>query len=218
MIKKLRIVVLLLLSVFILLLFYGKYKIKHLNYNEYIKTAEYFVEKVEDLASGYDGVEDLLEDNLVTDVDYLINNSSYVLRVKVKESDFMGTGVINKVNILDVIKGDGVEINQDIMVYDNQCFWHLPGAIYFEGSKPLASNEEYVMFLDKAPNPNMSGSYILSSIKYGSFRLTETPKILEDYGDNHISLLEAREYDYVSLSNDVNVFKMIQKQVYEKFK
>ena len=218
MIKKLRIACIVLLSSFIILFFYGKTKLEHLEYTEYSKSAKYGMEPADIAGSDLETIENIIDDNKVSGLEYLIEHSAYVLKIKLNSSNFKGSGFINTCSIKEVIKGEYLSVGDTIAIYDNQFFWHIFSAIYYEGSKPLKVDDEYIVFLNKAPNPTVKGSYMFASVKYGSFRISDTTYILKNYIGEEITLLQAQEYDYISSGDSVDEFENIHRQVYETFK
>jgi len=135
----------------------------------------------------------MLDGNKVNDIKDLINESEYVLKIKVNsEIEFYGIGIINNVKILEVLKGKNdknIGIGKNIKIYDLVSYWQGNYINYYGGMTPLNSENEYIVFLNKTTRANQKNTYIFSSIKYGHFNISTTDaNVLNYLNQKEISL------------------------------
>ena len=65
---------------------------------------------------------------------------------------------------------------------------------------PLNKKYEYIVFVKKAPRPNMENTYIFSSIEYGRFNISiKESNVLENYQMGSYTVKDIMEYDYVEI-------------------
>lgn len=216
MIKKLQIITLIILLVYGGLVVYGKSKIKHLEYDEYVATKSYLTTEGENETLEFAPyLKDIILDSKVNGYDDLFNNSPTVLKITVDSVNFAGEGMINNCTIKDVIKGDSLKEGDKISIYDYIYFISYVCPTYELGARPLKVGDTYVVFVDNAPNPNVDGSYIFTSFKYGSFRLKEQPNYLVKENINEADLLmkDAMEYDYLCQDGNIALYDSIFRKV-----
>lgn len=217
MIKKLKISCLVILLAFGGLAIYGNVKIKHLDFQTYSNDTNvlYYIESTEEQLINYPYLSDIIIDDKINSYDDLLHYSANVLQVTVKEVDFAGNGLINKCFVTKVIKSDTIKSQDTIDIYSYISYISSLGVTYTDGSLPLKVGETYVVFIDKAPNPNIKDSYIFSSFKYGFFRLGEKPRYLVDFkqDDNNFSLKDAMNYDYITIGKDIGLYDSIYKVI-----
>lgn len=200
---KKRYIVLLLLTIIIVLsifiVLYGKLLLKHIDYDEFVNSSLYYYVSEEEVYSSYLDLKDFfIDDNSINNADDLLKMADYVLIIKVDEEPlFRGNSIINNCTVKKVIKGEGINKNDNILVYDLIGSWFMSGTGYFGGSTPLVLNNEYIVFINKAPRPSIKDSFVFSSFKYGHITLNKTSKYKLDYEQYSSSIFDISEYDYV---------------------
>lgn len=157
----------------------------------------------------------IIKDEDVSELIDLEKNSDVIVKAKMKDRKFVGEGVINECEIMQVYKG--FDERHTISVYDDVP-WN-ESANYFEGAVPLHEGDEYIMFLKPAHNANVEDAYIFTSVSYGHFRLKEDVKFLTYDMDHKINVQEASRYDYIAFDDrDLEIFKKLINEVYTKYK
>lgn len=210
MIKKLRICCLVLVLSFAILIPFGKSTIKSLGYDEFSQSAVYTFRPIDEWYADHDYLKNIIIDDRVSSYNDLLANSPYVLLVSVENTRLEGEGIINECKVKKVIKGKNINTDDLVMIYDHASAITPYAATYIEGTRPMKENDNYIVFIDDAPNPNVEGAYLFSSFKYGSFRISESAKYLYDYNSsNEITISEAMEYDYIGTSEDVDLYNKL---------
>lgn len=93
----------------------------------------------------------------------LEKSSQYILRVKSDTPSYRyGDGMVSECTVEEVFKGNDISAGNRIVIYDLSMI-----SMYFDGDVPLAQNENYIVFLNEAPSPNIENSYMYSSTWYG---------------------------------------------------
>ncbi|WP_294580192.1 hypothetical protein [uncultured Thomasclavelia sp.] len=215
MIKKLQIICLIIAILFIPLSIYGKYSILHLSYLDYYQTAFYNIYYSDDIKNQYPYLSELIIEDISNYQD-LFNNSPYVLVVTINDIEIIGEGIINKCTVDKVIKGKKLQQDNKINIYDHAFVFSQYAGTYFEGAIPLQIDKQYIIFIDKAPNPNISNSYIFKSIKYGSFKIDNQSNYYL-LNDENMTLKQISNYDYVSKNNaDIIKYEQLYQEIKEK--
>lgn len=216
MIKILRVVCLLSILIFIFLGIYGSNKFINMNYDIEMKNPSYSIYAYEDytlIETKLMGV--IIDDMKVTSIDDLINESKLILKIAVENKSTAGYGIINNCKVKEVYKGN-YKVNEHILIYDYVGYRLDTSASYFEGSKPLNKNNEYVVFLKDAPAPNVEDTYILSSINFGSFPINKTNQYLTNYESGSLKLSETYKYDYINQKGTfIDKYKILAEEVEE---
>lgn len=158
----------------------------------------------------------IVQDEAVTDISDLKENSELVIKAKMTERKFVGEGVINICDVIQLYKGEYKE--NKIMIYDFTYSWGSTTG-YFEGAVPLHEGDTYIMFLNSAPNPNVKDTYIFSSFSYGHFRIKEDALSNSKYDLNDpMSVQQVSRYDHVCFDNrKTETFQMLQKQIFHEY-
>lgn len=159
----------------------------------------------------------MMRDDDISSLTTLEKNAQLIVKATLKDRIFIGNGVINVCDISSIYQGDYTE--QTILIYDFVPFWDV-GVDYFEGAVPLQVDEEYLMFLNPAPNPSRKDTYIFASIAYGHFRLRENIRYDVAYDlENVKKVQELSTYDLVCFDDrKLPVFMKLHDQVYRKYK
>ncbi len=183
----------------------GKNFIYHTDYQKFISTVRYFSIPSAEIYNNKKFIKIksvLIDDKKISNINELIENSDYVLRIKIeKDAIIYGYGIINQVKVLDVYKGKEIANGDSIKIYDLISYWMGDYVNYYGGLTPLNSDFEYIAFLKKAPRPNMKNTYIFSSAKYGHFNISvNTANVLFDYKQADLYIKEIMKYDYVELN------------------
>ena len=187
---------------------------EHLTNDTYDRI-EVSMEKEKDYLGYTELFDYIMKDEDVFELTDLEKNSDVIVKAKLKDRKFVGEGVINECEIMQVYKG--FDQKHTIFVYDDVP-WN-ESAHYFEGAVPLHEGDEYIMFLKPAPNANVEDSYIFTSVSYGHFRLKEDVKFLTYDMDNKINVQEASRYDHIAFDDrNFETFKKFQGEVYAKYK
>lgn len=183
--------------------------------NDTYQRMEVSMMKEDDYLSYTELFDYIMKDADVSELSDLEKNSDVIVKAKMKDRKFVGEGVINECEIVQIYKGFDQE--QLISVYDDVP-WN-ESANYFEGAVPLHESDEYIMFLKPARNANVEDSYIFTSVRYGHFRLKEDVKFLTYDMDHKINVQEASRYDYIAFDDrNLETFKKLQNEVYTKYK
>lgn len=201
------------ICLFIILLFgcsviIGRTLIRHINYNDFISNVKYFSTPIEYVYNEFKRNKDIfIDDRKINNIEELINESEYVLKIKVIDNPtFYGSGIINNVSILDIIKGENdknIYVGNELKIYDLISYWSGDYINYYGGMTPLNPKNEYIVFLKKAEHANQEGTYIFSSINYGHFNISVSDaNVLTDYIQGSLTVQEIMEYDYVEMNCD----------------
>lgn len=230
--RKVLLILIIFTLISMLIVIYAKANFRHVdNYFFYENSLYSFLASENDLIDDYEGMtyesmydlKDFFIDDKVTSLENLENSSDYILIINTnQDSIFKGNGIINNCNIKKVIKGVDVLENQTIKIYDLVAFWRNHGALYLGGSTPLQKGKDYVVFLKKANNANLSNSYVFSSVKYGHVSVSEKGNILENYEQNSLKLKDISKYDFVFSSNssleNISEYKLLYSKIWDKYK
>lgn len=208
----------------------GRLLINHINYDNFISNVKYFSIPIEQVYKEFKQNKKIfIDDNKIDNIEQLIDESEYVLKIKVIDNPtFYGNGIINNVKILDVIKGKNdknIRIGSKLKIYDLISYWSGDYINYYGGMTPLNHKYEYVVFLKKANNSNYKGTYIFSSIKYGHFNISVSDaNVLTNYIQGSLTVQEIMNYDYVetdcdssgynSCDNYVDDYAKLKKQLF----
>lgn len=183
--------------------------------NDTYNRIEVSMEKEKDYLGYTELFDYILKDEDVFELTDLEKNSDVIVKAKMKDRKFVGEGVINECEIMQVYKG--FDQKHTIFVYDDVPWDEI--AHYFEGAVPLHEGDEYIMFLKPAPNANVKDSYIFTSVSYGHFRLKDDVKFLTYDMDHKIIVQEASRYDHIAFDDrNLETFKKLQGEVYKKYK
>lgn len=221
MIKKLRMSCLGMLLALGGLCIYGNVKIKHLDFDKYINDPEimYSIIPPEYTIDYMLSLNNIIIDDMVNSYSDILDNSANVLKVKIVGGEFAGRGLINNCLVEKVIKSDAIKKGDKVKIYSHLDGVSNLGPTYFDGSLPLVKGESYIVSIDKAPNPNVSGSYMFNSFKYGFFKLKENPRYLSNFEQKiSFSLKDAMEYEYITIGDDISLYDSIYKEVNELYK
>lgn len=230
--RKVLLILIIFTLISMLIVIYAKANFRHVdNYFFYENSLYSFLASENDLIDDYEGMtyesmydlKDFFIDDKVTSLENLENSSDYILIINTnQDSIFKGNGIINNCDIKKVIKGVDVLENQTIKIYDLVAFWRNHGALYLGGSTPLQKGKDYVVFLKKANNANLSNSYVFSSVKYGHVSVSEKGNILENYEQNSLKLKDISKYDFVFSSNssleNISEYKLLYSKIWDKYK
>lgn len=204
----------------------GRSLIKHIDYNQFINNVLYFSNPIQSEYQVYPETQEIfIDDDKVNDIEDLINESEYVLKIKVNsEVEFYGVGIINNVKILEVLKGNddkNIEVGKNLKIYDLVSYWQGNYINYYGGMTPLNPKNEYIVFLNKTTRANQKNTYIFSSIKYGRFNISITDaNVLTSYSQGSLTFKEAMNYDYVELDCEISSDNICEKYAddYSKMK
>ena len=199
MLKVLRIVCVCLLIVLGGVTWYSKQllDVNKIDYNDHLEHKRYStippVVSIEQAP-----IKGLIDDQTIHGLSDLVKQSKYILKITAaKEKLFIGNGVINNCQILNVIKGKDLHRGDSILVYEHVMGYLKDGLSYVEGAKPILSGKEYYVFLNQAPRPNKKGTYIMSSVNFGSFPVQpKSSQTIIDY-DNGLSIRDTDKYAYI---------------------
>lgn len=208
MIKFLRITCIVILCSFLVAIYIGKKSITHIDYNDFISSASYLTHSTDDIIRQYKLGNVLIDDKKINSLADLFEQSTYVLKVSVNENPILygDGGLINKVKILDVLKGNNnsnMVVGNTIKVYDLIMWWGETYIDYYGGMTPLNKEYQYIIFIKDAPSPSLKDTYIFSSIKYGHFNISiPHPNILLNYTQGSLYMKDVMKYDYVQVDCD----------------
>lgn len=197
----------------------GKSTIKHIDYEQYINNVKYFSMPIDYVHKEFKQSKELfIDDNEINNIEDLISKSEYVLRIKtISNPDFYGNGIINNVKILEVFKGnndENIKVGKEIKIYDLVSFWESDYVNYYGGITPLNSENEYIVFLNKATLANKKNTYIFSSIRYGHFNVTVTDaNVLINYIQGSLTIREIMKFDYVETNCESSGYNTCDKYV-----
>lgn len=234
-IRILRILCIVIILSFFLIALIGENLRKSVNIEKYFNSTIYQLETVGSASyldyfpemNGY-----ILEGEAINNLEDLETNSSEILIVEMDKYKFSGPGLLSECKIKNVIKtscdlhkGDNIKIYEYTHSFAGYSFdttYQNNYLLYFDGNIPLKYNDVYVVFLNSAPNPIEEGSFIYSTDRYGAFRITDAPKVLDNYDcfeDEQLSLKEAAEYDVISVKLNEQDLKKISlfTEIYEKY-
>ena len=203
MIKFLRIMCFVTISMFLIVGIVGKTKLKHINYDDYISTASYYTSSISSVYSHFSKLEQvIIDDSKIKNIEDLFLKSEYVLKVRINtKPTIYGNGILNKVEVLDILKGENdknITKGNIIKVYDLVSIITDYSIRYYGGMTPLDEKNEYIIFIKKAPHPSIKNTYLFSSITYGHFNISSfDSNILMDYEPGSLTIKEAMKYDYV---------------------
>ncbi len=204
----------------------GRSLIRHINYNDFISGVTYFSTPIEYVYNEFKRNKDIfIDDRKINNIEELIDNSEYVLKIKIKDNPtFYGNGIINNVMILDIIKGGddkSIVVGSELKIYDLISYWSGDYINYYGGMTPLNPKNEYIVFLNKTEHANQEETYIFSSIRYGHFNISVSDaNVLTDYIQGSLTLQEIMEYDYVEMNCDSSGYSSCDKyeENYSKLK
>jgi len=195
---------------------YGKVKIKHINYENYIGKSVYAISNLEEsLYQTYPELKNvIIQDKNVHTVNDLLNFSEDVLVIEVANEPIIhGNGIVNTGTIKKIIKGENVELNEKIQIYDLVLDTQSSATIYLSGATSLQVGKQYLVFLNQAPRPSILKTYVFSSAEFGHIRLNEKPLYLKDYENYSMPVKDILKYDYVFLEETYSYDDIVK---YEK--
>lgn len=210
---------LLIILFFIIAVIVGKNSVRHVNYQQYASNVKYFSTPIESVYKEFRQIKGtFIEDEEISDIKDLIEKSEYVLKVSVEDEPiFYGSGIINKVNVLEIIKGnndENIKVGKQLKVYDLVSFWTGDYVNYYGGMTPLNYKNTYVIFIKKAEKANQRDTYIFSSIRYGYFNISvEESNILIDYIQGSLTIDKIIDYDYVETNCESSGYDICDKYV-----
>lgn len=213
----------------IICVLYGRIKLKHVNYDEYIKSSKYtyFSTNIYDFFPELENI--IIKDDEVNNAQDLINLSDYVLLIETFDKPMLhGKDIVNNCIIKKIIKGKGLNIGNKIQIYDLVMDWDMNSTGYFPGFTPLKMGEQYIVFLKKAPKPTIKNTYLFSSIKFGHIITSKQSQYVLGYDiqtlklEDMFKIEEAQNYDYIFTKDytddDVKKYEKIVKEIYELVK
>lgn len=202
---------------------YCKANLKPFDYNSYIHSSKYsFISSVYDEVDGIEGwdyesmaqLKTYFIDENVNSSEDLFNLSDYVLIVKTDDTPlYVGEGIINDCQVLKVLKGNDIKVNDVIKIYDLVFYWDTLRTIYLGGNTPLQKNETYIVFLKETKRASLSDTYVYTSVKYGRISLSKERGILKNYKESSLNVQDILEYDRVFSANDDKEVEKYQKIV-----
>lgn len=200
MIKNLRIICIITLILFIITAIIGNKFVKHIKYEEFSSTFYYFTLPTKYINKHLKKINHIfIDDSKINNINNLIDESDYVLRIRMNDNPkIVGNGIINNVKVSEVIKGEKIKLGDTIKIYD--LINNLIGDYveYFGGITPLNKENNYIVFLKKAPSPNIKDSYIFASIKYGHFNISNLESnVLTNYEQGSLYVKDILKYDYI---------------------
>ena len=219
MIRWLRIATCICLSLFAFLYMIGKSVYHHLDMTTFNKNRYYFLHDHCMEMYAYQGIDKhLIDDSKIQNLDDLMESSPYVLRVTSGEqSIIVGGAELTEYKIKQIYKGEGLNTGDSIQVYNYNDVGN-DASTYCYGMTPVSSKKDYIVFLTKAPNPGIKGTYIYASFLYGKFMVSEEAHILYHYGDSPILVHEAALYDFIYEKDKViGIDNDRRKQIKETF-
>lgn len=211
----------------ITIIIYAKSSFHNVDYDNYIKKSTYnFISSVKSennmMGMNYEndlGLNDFFIDEKITSIENLKELSDYILIISNNEKPtFKGNGIINNGTILKVIKGEGLEKNDKIKIYDLLFHWDIITTNYLGGSTPLQIGDKYIVFLKKTERASMSNTFVFNSVKYGRVSLLKEREVLENYEYGASTVKEILNYDFVfskDSNKEVAEYKTIVKQIRE---
>ena len=154
MIKYLRMFCLCCLVLFAGLGFYGKNKFYRIEYLDIENNFKYTTMSSQDFLKLYpDTAKKMINDQEVTSMAQLVDQSDYILKVKnTSKKKIAGNGIVNECEVLKTYKG---KVKQTVNIYDMTYVIDQTSVGYIEGSKPLVPLREYIVFLKKSKNANV---------------------------------------------------------------
>ncbi len=219
MLKTLRILCICLVFAFGGMAWYGKQVLdsNKIDYNNHLEQKLYLNMEVD--VAIHEPIKGLVDDKSIHELSDLEKQSNYILKIKAaKEKQFIGKGVINNCKILNVIKGEKLYKGDTILIYEQATDYFDDGINYIDGAKPVLADKEYIVFLNKAPNPNKKGTYMFSSINFGNFAVNGTSETITDY-QNTLSIEDTDKYAYIASSDKYkDTYLRLQDQIIKKYK
>ena len=230
--KSICLYILVFFIVTILVVFYGLSNIKHINYEDYIENSSYsFISSKSESNSYYAGMDyesmyDLdgfFIDDKIKSLEDLELYSDYIFIVEMNDNpEFVGNGILNNCIVKKIVKGNNIEINQKIKIYDLIAYWDKNSTLFFGGSTPLDKGKSYVVFVNKAKKANTPNSYVFSNVKYSHVSVSQEGKILDNYDQNTLKIKDIIKYDFVFESgvDNLNIenYKKIYNEIYKKYR
>ena len=209
----------------------GRSKAKYYNYNDFIENTYYYSENRTSVYQTFHRIEKvLIDDSKIESVDDLIKKSQYVLKVKVYDNPILyGKGFINQVQVLEILKQVDNDIleGQNIKIYDLVSWIGYDFIEYYDGMTPLNEDNQYIVFIQESPSPNLKGVYMFSSIQFGHFNISNSNvNILTNYTQGTLTLKDIMQYDFVitdceskkeACDNFINKYSEFQKQLIKLF-
>ena len=200
----------------------AKMKIKKLDYDDYVETSLYYLLPEDEYKSMYDLDSITLHDS-VDDISSLLSYTEAILIVTPQnDPEFIGNGILNNCRVKKVVEGQGFREGQVIEIYDFIAWWKNSDTAYLNGSTPINKNNEYIVFIRKAPRPNKQDTYIYSSIPYGHIKISDSIDVLENYDVATITVKQAMNYQFIFGNNTdpalVDLYKKNCEQLISKYK
>lgn len=186
---------------------YGKIEIKHVNYEDYIEKSKYAVSIVgQSLYENYPELSSvIIQNKMINSIDDLVKKSEAVLVIEVKEDPIIhGNAILNNGIVKKIIKGENIELNEIIQVYDLLQIILDNITLYIDNATPLQKNGQYLVFLNRAPRPSVAGTYVFSNAAFGHIRLNGKKNYLKDYENYSMPMKDILKYDYVFLKDSYN--------------
>lgn len=204
-IKRFTILTVIIFVLAISVIIYGKNKIRHIDYQDYIEKSIYAtINYGESLYRNYPELKNsIMQDRDISTIDNLVNFSEDVLVIEAVENPTIyGSAIVNTCVIKEIIKGKNLKLNDQIQIYDLMLNTQISATIYLNGATPLQKGGQYLVFLNRAPHPSISGSYLFSNAKFGHISLDKERSYLKDYENYSMPLKDAFQYDYIFLEED----------------
>lgn len=204
-IKRFTILTVIIFVLAISVTIYGKNKIKHIDYQDYIEKSIYaIIDYGESLYRGYPELKNsMMQDRDISTIDDLVKFSEDVLVIEaVEDPTIYGSAIVNTCTIKEIIKGKNLKLNDQIQVYDLMLDTQIIATIYLNGATPLQKGKQYLVFLNQAPRPSIPRTYLFSNAKFGHIRLDKESSYLKDYENYSMPLKDTFQYDYIFLEED----------------
>ena len=186
---KAGIVIVLLISVGLVI--YGKWSL-HASEMDSQLYREYFGMPYEEYSLFYD-TDGLFDHSIESTREDMEEQSAYILVVTALEgSKQYGNAYISQCSVDTVIKGEGIEEGMVIHVYDLSIY-----GMDFDGSLPLETGTQYLVFLNDAPRPAVKNAYMYSSTWYGHLRIDGPSCCVKDDPEEILYIRDLLSYDHV---------------------
>ena len=220
------------IAMFFVFSVWGKSLVKHVDVVRYLKNTKYNISYKSDIDYSLldiypELIEYLLANEDVTCLDDLLNYSSDVAIVTMNSYEFSGNGFLANCTIDKVIKGTTISNVNEIEIYDQIIDFSSFGfnvnyentINYFDRNLPMKKGDKYIVFVQPSINPVKAGTYMYTSVSYGNFRITDTPKILKDYVSCTKTLNEVMDYDIIYEENQPEnpVLINLYNEIYDKY-
>lgn len=229
MIKKLQFICLICFFLLIGITFYGKYRLEKIDMDLYYDNVAYNVFDFSELLNYRPELKNTFND--IDTLEKLLNESTYVLKVKNIKDRIVGNGFVHDLEVLEVIKGDLKEKDTitmydlaDITLYDKN--WKVESydssmgnAQYYTWLTPMKVGEIYYVFLTHSKRASIKDSYIPICGNLCIYKVNKETKILEEYENYSKKIRDIMEYDFVvPICEEDNCIGKITYNIYKEIK